>query len=374
MSDSPAKGDQEPFEEQRQLFELLSQETRHLILQFILGHPHHLPSLDELAYMIPKNKAGIREQAARLEEAGIVRIYDHPPNEQARDVPSKFYGLTEFGVDVLSEYKYLRGLPIARAVYDNTRLSAKAERHLEAPRPELPAPIRNALHVEESGSPPNRRQIISSLRDRTDNTHDTDAMVRVLEAFFKAGIGPDDEGITSRELTDLAEIDSEYQPRTLLEQLVDSGFLEVSEPSGPDVFAISERRDAIVSGDVTAEAEENIEALIAHIDDELQPVELADTAPERDAAGDTPPTPSMAVSDGAGRTIRSILAAEFNVAPERVGSFLREGDPVAKLNTAVTAIESSEEMAKAEDYGHIVFVKQADQYRLSETATQLAME
>lgn len=140
---------------------------------------------------------------------------------------------------------------------------------------------------------------------------------------------------------------------------------------GPNVFAISVRRDTIVNGDVTEEAEETIEALIAHIDDELQSVELADTGLERDAAGDTQPTPSMAVADGAGRTIRSILAAEFTIAPARVGSFLREGDLVAKLNTAVTAIESSEEMVQTEDYSHIVFVDQANRYRLSETAAQL---
>jgi hypothetical protein len=43
MSDAPAAEGGGPFEEQRQIYDLLSQETRHLILQFILGHPEHLP-------------------------------------------------------------------------------------------------------------------------------------------------------------------------------------------------------------------------------------------------------------------------------------------------------------------------------------------
>ena len=69
MSDGTAAKGDGPFEEQRQIYDLLSQETRHLIVQLILGHPEHLVSLDELAYMMSKNKATIRNQLEVLVEA-----------------------------------------------------------------------------------------------------------------------------------------------------------------------------------------------------------------------------------------------------------------------------------------------------------------
>lgn len=149
MSDSPADAAADPFEEQRRLFDLLSQETRHHIIQNILGHPKHLLSLDELEYMLPKSKASIKAQLDNLIEADIVARYIHEPSEQARDLPSQFYGFTERGVQILYDYKYLRGLPVARALYDKTRKSRKIERHEDAPRPDLPEAVANALAFDE---------------------------------------------------------------------------------------------------------------------------------------------------------------------------------------------------------------------------------
>ena len=53
------------------------------------------------------------------------------------------------GVEVLHDYKYLRGLPVARALYENTRKTEKIERHESAPRPELPDAVANALEFDE---------------------------------------------------------------------------------------------------------------------------------------------------------------------------------------------------------------------------------
>ncbi|RLM56882.1 ArsR family transcriptional regulator, partial [Halorubrum sp. Atlit-26R] len=55
-------GDAGPFAEQRRLFTLLSQDTRHLIIQELLGHPAHLMSLAELEYMTGKSQAAIKDQ------------------------------------------------------------------------------------------------------------------------------------------------------------------------------------------------------------------------------------------------------------------------------------------------------------------------
>lgn len=370
MSDTSAATGDGPFEEQRQIYDLLSQETRHLILQFILGHPEHLPSLDELAYMMPKNKAAIRDQVEVLRDNDIIDCYQHPPNEDARDLPSQFYGLTEHGVEILYEYKYLRGLPVARALYDNTRLSEKAQRHRDAPRPELPDAVIDALTID-AGDDTEFTRLEQYIRERNEITHSVDDQVTVAKAFYNAGIDSEAEGIKRAELIDSLTVDIEYQPRTVLNHLVDIGILAQTAPPGPDVFAISERLDDIVNGQVTEEAEANLNALIAHIDDELQVTALSEDAAEQDGPQARVSAPSVAVADGAGRTIRSILAAEFGIEPEQTIEYLRSGDPVERLNTAVEAIESSEEVTKSEDYGQIVFVRPAYRYRLTEQAIDL---
>ncbi|OAQ51763.1 hypothetical protein HTG_15385 [Natrinema mahii] len=371
MGDSSAAKDAGPFEEQRQVYELLSQETRHLILQYILAHPSHLPSLDELAYLIPKNKAAIRDQLLVLDEADIVNRYDHPPNEDSRDLPSQFYGLSKHGVSVLDEYNYLRGLPVARAVYDNTRLSEKAQRHRDAPRPELPTPVDRALAIDEETDTPDIDRIERYLRQEQPSSRIVSDQVEIITALYENDIGPDHDGVKRTDLLDTVDGSLEYRLETALDQLIDVDLVERVTPSGPDIFAISERLDEIVNGQVTDEAAANIDALIEHIDDELQSVELDDEAAELDGPPAMAAEPSIALADGAGRTIRSILAAEFDVAPEAVPEYLRSERPVDRLNAAIDAIESSREVTKSEEYGRIVFVHQASRYRLADRAVAL---
>jgi len=43
----------------------------------------------------------------------------------------------------------LRGLPVARALYENTRKTEKIERHESAPRPDLPTAVTEALDFDE---------------------------------------------------------------------------------------------------------------------------------------------------------------------------------------------------------------------------------
>ncbi|MGB9964062.1 ArsR family transcriptional regulator [Halobacterium hubeiense] len=138
-----------PFAEQQRLFKLLSQDTRHLIIQELLGHPAHLISLAELEYMTGKSQAAINAQLDTLIDAGLLGRYTYEPSKGKRDLPAQFYGFTERGVEVLHDYKYLRGLPVARAFYENTRTTEKIERHESAPRPELPDAVADALDFDE---------------------------------------------------------------------------------------------------------------------------------------------------------------------------------------------------------------------------------
>ncbi|WEL22291.1 hypothetical protein [Halorhabdus sp. BNX81] len=371
MSDATRTNANAPFEEQREMYELLSQETRHLVLQYVLAHPDHLPSLAELAYLIPKNKAAIRDQIHRLCEEEILSRYDHPPNEDSRDLPSQFYGLTTEGVEILEQYNYLRGLGMARALYDNTRLSERARRHRDAPRPELPEAVDQALRIDSTGKSGDFERLEAYIRDRNARMPSVDDQVEVATALARDDIGPDHDGIKRAGIVEQFDIDLDFQPNTVLKNLLDIDILEEQRPPGPDIFAISERKDEIVNGNVTGEAKESLEALIEHIDDELHGVELDDGAAEWSGRDTDSSAPSVALADGAGRTVRSILATTFNIDPERVVEHLRSGNPVERLNTAVEAIESSEAVTKSEEYGRIVFVYPTYRYRLSQTAMEL---
>jgi hypothetical protein len=139
-----------PLERQRELMELLSQETRHSIIQALLGHPEILASADEINHFIPsKSKKTVDEQLEVLVEAEIIAIYDHLPNKQKRGLPWKFYGFTECGADILGDFNYLKGVPMARAVHEKTRKHEKIERHERAPRPPLPEPVRATFRLDE---------------------------------------------------------------------------------------------------------------------------------------------------------------------------------------------------------------------------------
>jgi len=87
MGDTAPEGFEESFAEQQRMRELLSQETRHLVLQLILGHPEHLTSLAELDYVIPKYEAAILDQLETLQGAGILDVCVHEPSASTRDLP-----------------------------------------------------------------------------------------------------------------------------------------------------------------------------------------------------------------------------------------------------------------------------------------------
>lgn len=148
---SESDNEENPLERQRKLMELLSQETRHSILQALMGHPKILASADEINYFVPsKSKKTVEEQLDVLVEADILAIYEYPPNKQKRGLPWKFYGFTEHGTDILGDFNYLKGVPMARAVYQKTRTLEKIERHETAPRPPLPQPVRAAFRLDEA--------------------------------------------------------------------------------------------------------------------------------------------------------------------------------------------------------------------------------
>lgn len=141
--------DPDPYELHQTVHRYLSQDTRHDILQVILGHPQHLVSVTEFAYYLPKSRSTISEQLSNLASHQIIQQHHYEPNVDVRNLPADFWGLTELGVNVLTEFKHLRGLPILRAVHDSTHKPERIQRHEAAPRPALPAAVAQRLDYPE---------------------------------------------------------------------------------------------------------------------------------------------------------------------------------------------------------------------------------
>lgn len=130
-------------------------------------------------------------------------------------------------------------------------------------------------------------------------------------------------------------------------------------PPGPSTLVIAEWQGSdgeIVNGEVGVAAEEGIEGVISHVEDEGPTDE-----------GDTP-----ALADGGEPSVRSVVADAFDVVSEEIVGYLRTAeDRVATLNTAVEAIEESDEVSTRDDYGMIAFINMPYRYRLTKKSVEL---
>ena len=345
-------------EHKRQRLNTITQETRFVLIQNILSHPKQLPTLKELDYVNPsKSKSTIREHLEILIENGIVEERTLPKDERKRDLPWRFYGLTDEGRELLEEFDLLGAEGTLQSMYEMLETTEEIDKYAQAPRPDQ----------KDADDLTGVDALAAYVRDRKGNTHSVADQVAVVTALYEAGIGPDHEGLTRNEIAE--RLAFEYSSRTVLKHLVDIDLLEEFQPPGPSTYVISERRDQIINGEVEETVEEEIERLIdhmvAHIDDRIVTMDAGQD-------GDR-----VVLADGAGRTIRSILAEEFDIRPSKVESYLREGDRLSKLNTAVDAIEESEDVNKEvvdkdDDYGRVIFRSAAYRYRLSERGMAIA--
>jgi len=138
-----------PIEKQRRAHQFLTQETRYHIIQAVLGHPKHLATLDELEYLVPKNRSTIREHLDRLTEKQLMTKYTYRGDEAGQHDPREFWGFTNYGITLLDEYSYLRYVPVLRALQENLYLTEKMERHRDAPRADLPDSVHEALTIPD---------------------------------------------------------------------------------------------------------------------------------------------------------------------------------------------------------------------------------
>ncbi|WP_424016208.1 winged helix-turn-helix domain-containing protein (plasmid) [Halorientalis pallida] len=347
-------GPKEEIESRRQQLNVVTQETRFVLIQNILSHPEQLPTLKELDYVNPsKSKSTIREHLEVLIENGVVEERTLPKDERKRDLPWTFYGLTEEGRDLLDEFDLLGAEGTLQDMYEMLETTAEIKKYADAPRP-------------NKESEPDLKEETAALADyiRGENpdAETIQDQIAVAKMLYEAGIGPENEGKTTNEIAE--SIAFSHSSQTAIQNLVAIDILEESQHPEPSTYVISERRDEIINGEVEAtieaEMENLIDHMVTHMDDQLISV---DDVHEGD---------QIALPDGAGPTIRSILATEFDIQPSDVEDYLREGDRLKKLNAAVDAIEESEGVQKKDNYGRIVFRRSPRRYRLTEFAVDLA--
>jgi len=342
-------------ENQRQRLNVVTQETRFVLIQNILSHPQQLPTLKEFDYVNPsKSKSTIREHLEVLIEHGIVAERTLPKDQRKRDLPWRFYGLTDVGRDLLDEMGLLGAEGTLQDMYERLETTDEIDKYAQAPRPGD-----ESEDEELTGSD----ALAAYIRDQKGDLPSVDDQISIVTALYEEEIGPESEGLTRNEIAE--RLTFEHSFSTAINHLVDLGVLEEFQPPGPSTYAISERRDQIISGEVEETVQEEIERLIDDMVDRLDnPMRPGDG----EYAGDT-----VIRADGGRRTLRFILAEEFDIRPDKVESYLREGNQLSKLNRAVDAIEESE-VDKGDDYGRVIFRHAPYRYRLSEFAMSLAEE
>lgn len=193
------------------------------------------------------------------------------------------------------------------------------------------------------------------IRHEKHNTKSIDEQVEITLSMLDEPIGPLHDGVKRVDLEDHLGLNLKYNISTSLSHLEEIGVVEEFLPPGPSGYAISERLDDIVNGRVNEVVEVDIDRLINHIQDD----------DPTSSDGD------VAVADGGGTTVRSVVSNEFDLGPESLEPFLRRGDQVEKLNKAIDAIEENEEVERRENYGRIVFRNAAYRYRLTEWAMEV---
>lgn len=127
-------------------FDYQTNQTRFLIIEYILGHPTNLPSANELATMLPETTLeDVHEELQALIESKHVTQYNAPEHTVKQSIPSVFYGLTKRGIELLEAHDFLKITPVATEVYMSLNKPDPVEKYEQAPRPELDPTVREKL-------------------------------------------------------------------------------------------------------------------------------------------------------------------------------------------------------------------------------------
>jgi len=121
----------------RALLELVTQDTRFKLIQNIVAHPEEAPSLKELDYANPsKSKSTIRNHLEKLVDAGVVVPVELEGDQRQRDLPYRFYQLSESGQELLEKHELLRAEETLKKMHSMLEKTPQIERYIKAPRPD----------------------------------------------------------------------------------------------------------------------------------------------------------------------------------------------------------------------------------------------
>ena len=140
------------------------------------------------------------------------------------------------------------------------------------------------------------------------NTHSVDDQVSIAHAMWDHEKLPGEHGVKRSDLEDELRLNLDYNVKTCLRHLEEIDVVEEYREPGPDTYVIADWHDeTFIMGMVDEAAEEGIESLIDHVQDE-DPV----------SSDDTP-----AVADGAGITLRQVVAEQFDLQSDALEQHLR---------------------------------------------------
>lgn len=173
----------------------------------------------------------------------------------------------------------------------------------------------------------------------------------------KGGIGPGHDGLRAAEVEEDLGLELKYKVDTSLHHLTDIDILDAYFKANTEWFPKPVWRgddaDFVFGDDLEEAVREAITAIRDHMSEIPEPGE------------------SGVIADGAGFTVRRVVAEEFDYDPNKIDDYLRQHDDVDTLNKAVSAIKESDEVSCRDDYGEIDFIPRAYYYRLTERAVRL---
>lgn len=185
-------------------------------------------------------------------------------------------------------------------------------------------------------------------------TRSIESQIAIVHWLWDNDHSPKSDGVKRSDIEAAIGKSLSHTVRTSLGHLVDARLVEQFLESDITYVIAEWHADTFVMGQVNEAASEGIEALIT---------DIRDSDP---TGGDR-----AVVADGAGTTLRGVVADRFDLQPDAVEDFLRNGDPVEILNNAVEAIQESDNHTVGDGYGPIVFRNPAYRYRLSDTGWRL---
>lgn len=120
-----------------ELLRIALQKSRLNLLNTILSHPKKQPSLNEIVYANPSlSKTTIRGHLQKLVDHDIVEERRLPKEHRKRDLPSKFFVVSDEAYETLSDHDIFAVEDILSEIYRRTEKDEKIQKYENAPRPD----------------------------------------------------------------------------------------------------------------------------------------------------------------------------------------------------------------------------------------------